>query len=52
MAALDDSSRPGREPVITDEARTFIVDPACRKAKDFGYPHELWTTRLLTGHIR
>jgi hypothetical protein len=20
---------------------------ACRKAKEFGYPHELWTTRLL-----
>jgi transposase len=52
MAALDDSPRPGREPVITDEARTFIVDLACRKAKDFGHPHELWTTRLLAKHIR
>ena len=40
MAALDDSPRPGREPVITDEARTFIVNLACRKAKDLGYPHE------------
>jgi hypothetical protein len=29
LAALDDSLRPGREPVITDEARTFIVDLAC-----------------------
>jgi hypothetical protein len=46
LATLDDSPRPGREPVITDEARTFIVDLACRKAKDLGYPHELWTTRL------
>jgi transposase len=52
MAALDDSPRPGREPVITSEARTFIVDLACRKAKDLGYPHELWTTRLLTKHVR
>jgi len=52
MAALDDSPRPGREPVITDEARTFVVDLACRKAKDFGYPHELWTTRLLAKHVR
>jgi transposase len=52
LAALDDSPRPGREPVITDEARTFVVDFACRKAKDFGYPHELWTTRLLARHIR
>jgi transposase len=52
MAALDDSPRPGREPVITDAARTFVVDLACRKAKDLGYPHELWTTRLLAKHIR
>jgi transposase len=52
MAALDDSPRPGREPVITDEARTFVVDLACRKAKDLGYPHELWTTRLLARHAR
>src|SRR3984885_10154244 len=52
MAALDDSRRPGREPVITSEARTFVVDLACRKAKDLGYPHELWTTRLLTKHVR
>ncbi len=36
MAALDDSPRPGREPVITEEARTFVVDLACRKAKDLG----------------
>jgi hypothetical protein len=34
MAALHDSPRPGREPIITSEARTFIVDLACRKAKD------------------
>ena len=52
LAALDDSPRPGREPTITEEARTFVVDLACRKAKDLGYPHELWTTRLLAKHIR
>ena len=52
MAALDDSPRPGKEPIITDEARTFVVDLACRKAKDLGYPHELWTTRLLARHVR
>src|SRR5215210_1751858 len=32
--ALDDSPRPGREPEITLEARTWLVDLACRKAKD------------------
>ena len=25
---------------------------AFRKAKDLGYPHELWTTRLLARHAR
>lgn len=52
MAALDDSPRPGREPTITSQARTFVVDLACRKPKDFGYPHEVWTTRLLAEHVR
>ena len=52
LAALDDSARPGREPVITVEARAWLVDLACRKAKEFGYPHEVWTTRLLAAHAR
>jgi hypothetical protein len=33
MEALDDSPRPGRERIITEEARTFVVDLACRKPK-------------------
>jgi hypothetical protein len=52
IVALDDSPRRGRERDITEEARTFVVDLACRKPKELGYPHELWTTRLLTRHIR
>ena len=52
MAALDDRPRPGKEPAITGEARTWLVSLACRKAKDLGYPHELWTTRLLARHAR
>jgi transposase len=51
-AALEDSPRPGREPVITVEARAWLVDLACRKAKEFDYPHEVWTTRLLARHAR
>jgi hypothetical protein len=47
IAALDDRPRPGREPTITLEAKAWLVSLACRKAKDLGYPHELWTTRLL-----
>jgi transposase len=52
MAALDDRPRSGREPTITAEARAWLVSLACRKAKELGYPHELWTTRLLARHAR
>jgi transposase len=52
MAALDDSPRPGKEPTITDAARAWVVSLACQKPKEVGYPHELWTTRLLARHVR
>src|SRR5436305_8022894 len=52
LAALDDRPRPGKEPVITPEAKAWLVSLACDKAKQHGYPHELWTTRLLAGHAR
>ena len=52
MAALDDSPRPGKEPEITVPARAWLVSLACQKAKEMGYPHELWTTRLLAHHSR
>ena len=52
MAVLDDRPRPGKEPTITLEAKTWLVSLACRKAKELGYPHELWTTRLLASHAR
>ena len=52
IEALDDRPRAGRDPVITAEAKTWLVALACRKAKELGYPHELWTTRLLAAHAR
>src|SRR5712672_1236816 len=52
LAALDDRPRPGKEPVITPEAKAWLVSVACDKAKEHGYPHELWTTRLLARHAR
>ena len=52
MTALDDRQRPGKEPTITAEAKAWLVSLACRKAKELGYPHELWTTRLLARHAR
>src|SRR5438128_3480159 len=52
LAALDDRPRPDKEPTITPEAKAWLVSLACDKAKDHGYPHELWTTRLLARHAR
>ena len=52
LAALNDSTRPGKAATITAEAKAWLVSLACQKAKDFGYPHELWTTRLLARHAR
>src|SRR6476661_4424398 len=52
IEALDDRPRAGRDPVMTAEAKTWLVALACRKAKELGHPHELWTTRLLAAHAR
>src|SRR5712675_2149210 len=52
LAAIEDRPRPGKEPVITPEAKVWLVSLACDKAKEHGYPHELWTTRLLARHAR
>src|SRR5262245_58625709 len=52
IEALDDRPRAGRDPVIAAEAKTWLVALACRKARELGYPHELWTTRLLAAHAR
>ena len=50
LAALDERRRPGKEPTISIAAKAWVVALACRKAKELGYPHELWTTRLLAEH--
>jgi transposase len=52
LAALEERPWPGKAPTITAEAKAWIKDLACRKAKELGYPHELWTTRLLASHAR
>ena len=36
LAALDDRPRPGKEPVITPEAKAWLVSLACDKAKEHG----------------
>jgi transposase len=52
LKAIDDLPRSGRRPVITEAARTWLIGEACVKAKQRGYPHEVWTLRLLAAHAR
>lgn len=52
LKAIDDLPRSGRRSEITEAARTWVIGEACVKAKDRGYPHELWTLRLLAAHAR
>jgi len=49
---LQDLPGRGRPKTISPEARTWIVDLFCRKPVEFGYPHEVWTQRLLQQHVR
>lgn len=41
-----------RNPRSRRRPRPWLASLACDKAKDHGYPHELWTTRLLARHAR
>jgi len=49
---LKDLPGRGRSRTISSGARTWIVDLLCRKPTEFGYPHELWTQRLLQQYVR
>jgi len=52
LKAIDDLPRSGRRPDITEAARSWVIGEACVKAKQRGYPHEVWTLRLLAAHAR
>jgi len=51
-AALKDTYHRPRAPVITDQARAWVVHLACCKPKELGYAAELWTRSLLAQHVR
>ena len=50
--AIEDSPHKPREPVITDDAKAWVVHLACSKPKEFGYAAELWTRSALASHAR
>jgi transposase len=41
-----------REPVITEEAKAWVVHLACSKPKELGYAAELWSRQALANHVR
>ena len=50
--ALSDKHHRPKEPVITEEAKAWVVSLACTKPKDHGYAAEVWSHRQLAKHVR
>jgi len=42
----------GSKPILTEEAKAWVVHTACSKPKDFGYAAEVWSRQALARHIR
>jgi len=51
IEALDDLPRPGRKPIITADAKAWVVSLACDAPKNYGYAAETWTYSALVRHI-
>ena len=51
-AALSDQYHRPKEPVITEQAKAWVVSLACTKPKDHGYAAEVWSHRRLAQHVR
>ena len=49
--AIYDAPGRGRNPEITDDEKTWIIDIACRKPTEFGYAAETWSYTKLTDYI-
>lgn len=51
-AALKDTYHRPKTPVITEEAKAWVVHLACSKPKELGYAAEVWTRKSLARHVR
>jgi len=49
---LKDKYHKPKEPIITEEAKAWVVNLACTKPKDHGYAAEMWTLAHLAKHTR
>lgn len=50
--ALKDTEHSPKEPVITEQAKLWVVNLACTKPKDHGYAAEVWSYDSLAKHTR
>ena len=52
LKRLKDKYHRARDPVITHEAKAWVVNLACTKPKDHGYAAEIWSLSRLATHTR
>ena len=50
--ALKDFEHSPKEPVITEDAKLWVVNLACTKPKEHGYAAEVWSYETLAKHTR
>lgn len=49
---LKDTYHRPKEPVITEEAKAWVINLACKKPTEYGYAAETWTRSALANHVR
>ncbi len=49
---LKDKYHRPKEPVITEEAKAWVINIACKKPTEYGYAAEMWTRSTLADHAR
>lgn len=49
---LKDKYHRPKAPVITEEAKLWVINLACTKPKDHGYAAEMWSYSSLAAHLR
>lgn len=51
-AALKDYYHSPKQSVITEEAKAWVINIACKKPKDLGQAAEVWSRRSLASYVR
>ena len=41
-----------KEPVITEDAKAWVISMACQKPKAYGYAAEMWTLSAMADHVK